>query len=172
VVYARPMVSDAVTDLLWEPRPTILCHPSLLVGDSAADPAALIRANEILHVRIEDTPRYGTWSQFVTQNAIAGVDVERGLVFDTANLAAQYAMSGEGIALLDPLLYAEEIRAGRLAAPFSATVDHGFGYFLITQPDDLGDVAIATFRSWLIQRFGGSDAARERQAVRLVHSVG
>ena len=37
-----------------------------------------------------------------------------GLVFDTQHLAAQHTMMGDGLALLDPLLFHEEIKAGRL----------------------------------------------------------
>jgi DNA-binding transcriptional LysR family regulator len=80
-------------------------------------------------------------------------------VFDTALLAAQYALSGQGIALVDTHLFAEEIRSGRLVKPFDATLDNGYGYYLLTHPEGLADTAIALFRSWLIERFGASAAA-------------
>jgi hypothetical protein len=38
--------------------------------------------------------------------------------------------------------------------PFDASLDDGYGYYLITHPEALGDTAIALFRSWLIERFG------------------
>ena len=38
------------------------------------------------------------------------MNIERGLVFDTAVLAAQYVLGGQGIALVDTNLFAEEIR--------------------------------------------------------------
>jgi hypothetical protein len=38
--------------------------------------------------------------------------------------------------------------------PFDVTFDDGYGYYLITHPEGLGDTAIALFRSWLIERFG------------------
>ena len=86
--------------------------------------------------------------------------VERGLVVDTAVLAVQYALSGQGIALCDTNLFAEEIRQGRLVKPFDVTMDDGYGYYLVTHPEGLGDTAIAMFRSWLIERFGtGSSVA-------------
>ena len=44
--------------------------------------------------------------------------------------------------------------AGRLVKPFEVTLDDGYGYYLITHPEGLGDTAIALFRSWLIERFG------------------
>jgi DNA-binding transcriptional LysR family regulator len=60
--------------------------------------------------------------------------------------------------VLDTNLFAEEIRAGRLTKPFDATLDNGYGYYLITQPEGLSDTAIALFRSWLIERFGSGAA--------------
>ena len=159
VVYSRPAVTDLVTDLLWVVRLSVLCHPNIAAAHRGKDLAAFIDANELLHVRIADAPRYHFWTQFKRQNGLAGVDVERGMVFDTAVLAAQYALGGQGIAVLDTHLFAAEIRAGKLAKPFEATLDDGYGYYLITQPEGLADTAIALFRSWLIGRFGSGGAA-------------
>lgn len=159
VVYSKPSVTDLVTDLLWSVRPTLLCHPDIAARHAGKDLAAFIEANEIVHVRIADLPRYHSWSQFVRQNGLGAANCERGLVFDTAILAVQYALSGQGVALCDPNLFAEDISAGRLARPFEAVLDDGYGYYLTTQPEALGDTAIALFRSWLIERFG-SRAAR------------
>jgi len=86
--------------------------------------------------------------------------VERGLVFDTLILAAQYALSGEGVALLDRHMFAADLRAGRLVTPFDAVLEGGYGYYLTVHPEDLGDPAIAQFRSWMIQRFGMPAPAR------------
>ncbi|HYM42005.1 MAG TPA: LysR substrate-binding domain-containing protein [Steroidobacteraceae bacterium] len=159
VVYSRPRVTDLVTDLLWQVRQSILCHPDIAAAHRGKDLGEFIRANELIHVRIADTPRHHFWSEFARQNGLAGLDVERGMVFDTAVLAAQYALGGKGVAVLDTNLFAEEIRAGRLAKPFESTLDDGFGYYLITQPEGLSDTAIGLFRSWLIERFGSGSAA-------------
>ena len=102
---------------------------------------------------------------------LGALNCERGLVFDTAVLAVQYALSGEGIALVDTHLFADDIRAGRLVRPFDTTLDDGYGYYLITHPEGLSDTAIALFRSWLIERFGTPAAAtnpayRNRPAAR------
>src|SRR5215468_8010790 len=109
VVYSKPAVTDLVADLLWSVRPTLLCHPSVATAHVGKDLAAFIEANEIVHVRLADLPRYHSWSQFVRQNGVASVNCERGLVFDTAVLAVQYALSGQGVALCDPNLFGEEI---------------------------------------------------------------
>jgi DNA-binding transcriptional LysR family regulator len=159
VVYSRATVTDLVTDLLWSVQLTLLCHPNIAAAHRGKDLAAFIEANEIVHVRINDRPRHERWAQFARQVGLTRVNVERGLVFDTAVLAAQYALGGQGVALLDSNLFAEELSSGRLVTPFAATFEDGYGYYLNTHPEGLSDTAIALFRSWLIERFGKRAAA-------------
>ena len=149
-----------IRDRLWPVRLTILCHPHIAAAQRGAELSAFVEANEIVHVRIADQPRHQFWAQFARQQGLTGLNVERGLVFDTAVLAVQYALGGGGIALVDPNLFQEEIRDGRLVQPFAAELDDGYGYYLTTHPEGLADTAIALFRSWLIERFGsGSPSA-------------
>jgi DNA-binding transcriptional LysR family regulator len=68
-------------------------------------------------------------------------------------------VGGQGIALVDTNLFAQELTEGRLVKPFEATLDDGYGYYLTTHPEGLADTAIALFRSWLIERFGTRSAA-------------
>jgi len=153
VVYSRPTLTDLVTDLLWSEKKTILCHPAIASAHGDKHISAFIEANEIVHIRLDDQPRHYLWQQF-TRLAELKVDVQRGLVVDTAVLAAQFALSGQGIALVDPNLFAEELRSGRLVQPYAETVESGYGYYLTTPPEGLADTATALFRSWLIERFG------------------
>ena len=152
VVYSKPMVTDLVTDLLWPVHLSVLCHPQLLSQHAAADLATFISANEIIHVRLNDLPRHHLWTQFVRHLGLGALNVERGLVFDTAMLAVEYALGGDGIVLVDINLFNEHVRTGRLVRPFDLVFDEGYGYYLLTQPEALSDPAIASFRSWLIER--------------------
>jgi DNA-binding transcriptional LysR family regulator len=144
-------VTDLVADLLWPVHLSLLCHPDIAQRHADKGLAAFIDANELIHVRLTELPRHHLWTQFTRQANLSSLNVERGLVFDTAVLAVQYALSGEGIALVDTYLFGDYIRSGRLVKPF--------GYYLITQPEALGDTAIALFRSWLIERFGTGASA-------------
>jgi DNA-binding transcriptional LysR family regulator len=154
VVYSKPTVTNLVTDLLWPERLGILCHPDIAKRHAGLELGAFIAANELIHVRLVDLPRHHLWSQFALQSNLGLANVERGLVFDTAFLAVQYARSGEGLALVDLELFADEITSGRLVRPFAAAVDGGYGYYLTIHPEALADTAVALFRSWLIERFG------------------
>ena len=81
------------------------------------------------------------------------MSVARGVTFDSASLAVQYALSGQGLVLADPVLFRDEIEAGRLVAPFTADHYEGFGYYLKIDAEGLADPLISGFRSWLISRF-------------------
>lgn len=161
VVYSKPTVTDLVTDLLWPVRLSVLCHPGIAARHADLPLAEFIAANELVHVRISDQPRHHLWTQFARQSNLGALNVERGLVFDTAMLAVQYALSGDGIVLVDNYLFGDYIRTGRLVRPFANSLDDGYGYYLITHPEALSDTAIALFRSWLIERFGtGAESAQ------------
>lgn len=152
IVYAEPRVTDAILDLLWMERPTILCSPEAIAGLVTA-PAELVAGCDLLHVKLDDRPRHHMWELFTRSAGRPDLDVGRGLVFDTARLAVQYALSGDGLALVDPLLFREELAAGRLVQPVDLRISSGYGYFLTTSPEDLDNEAVALFRSWLIRRF-------------------
>ncbi len=162
VVYARPQGGTHVSNLLWMIQVTPMCHPELAQRARAAGPAAFLASAELLHVKLEREPRHMLWESFARQTGLQ-IDVGRGLAFDTACLAAQYALSGEGVALLDTRLFARELAEGKLAAPFEIVVEDGYGYFLNVHPEDLADPAVASFRSWVIQRFAGLEEARAGQ---------
>ncbi len=162
IVYSEPRVTDTILDLLWMDRPTIVCSPA--VGARAAsDVAALVAATDLLHVRLDDRPRHYMWELFARMLGRPDLGVGRGLTFDTAQLAVQYALSGDGLALVDPRLVQEELATGRLIQPFEPQLESGYGYYLTTSPEDLDNEAVALFRSWLIHRFAGNGETRRRR---------
>jgi len=166
VIYAKPQVSDRVSNLLWMERLTPMCHPEVAARAAGGDLASFLAGVELLHGKVEGEPRYRLWQMLVRQAGVP-VDVDRGLVFDTASLAAQYVLSGEGVALLDTRMFAAELESGKLAAPFDLVLEPGYGYYLTVHPEDLADPAIARFRSWMIERFGAASSGHEA-ALRVV----
>jgi DNA-binding transcriptional LysR family regulator len=153
IIYSEPRVTDAIHDLLWMVRLTLLCSPKVLERSKTATIAELLAANDLLHVKLDDRPRHYLWGLLTRAIGRPDLPVDRGLVFDTSQLAVQYAMSGEGLALVDPFVFPEEIASGRLVRPFDISLDDGYGYYLTTQAEDLSSEPVALFRSWLIRRF-------------------
>ncbi len=154
VVYDRPNVDDTITDLLWMVRVTPVCAPEIAEAAAGLTLAAFIAANELLHVKLDGQPRGLLWTNFLRQCGVADGG-EKGLAFDTALSAVQYAMAGGGVALADVDMFADELRDGRLAAPFQQVFEEGYGYYLKIHAEDLADPVVSIFRSWLIGRFQG-----------------
>jgi len=148
-------------DLLWMVKLTILCHPEVAAKAREMDVASFLATNDLLHVKLDARPPAFLWENFARAAHVSAGPLDRGLVFDTAQLAVQYALSGAGLALVDPVLFEDDIRAGRLVRPYDIHVDDGYGYYLSIHPDDLDRPEIALFRSWLIRRFSRPPAISE-----------
>ena len=156
VVYDRPKADDKITDLLWNVRVTPVCSPDMARDNAGKSLGEFVAGNELLHVKLDGEPRAFLWANFLRQ---CGVDVEpdRGLAFDTAFSAVRYAIAGGGVALADVDMFAAELKAGDLVAPFPAVFEEGYGYYLKSHAEDLGEPAVAQLRSWLISRFALGD---------------
>lgn len=158
IVYDRPNIDDRVTDLLWMVRVSPVCSPAVAERNANKSLAQFLTDNDLLHVTIDGEPRGLLWSTFARQYRI-DLDTNRGLAFDTLALAVSYAMHADGIALADINMFAPEIAAGALVAPYEESIDDGFGYYLKLRADDLDDPSISLFRSWLIAQFAARQEA-------------
>ena len=159
VVYDRPNVDDRVTDLLWMVRVTPVCSPELARRHAGKSLGQFLSDNELLHVKLDGEPRGLLWTTFARQCGLS-LDADRGLSFDTAISAVQFARSGAGVALADLDMFAAELASGELVAPFDASFEDGYGYYLKFHAEDLADPVISTFRTWIIARFSGEAAGR------------
>ena len=159
VVYDQPHVDDKVTDLLWMVRVTPVCSPEIAEQHKDKSLSEFLTDNELLHVKLEGEPRGLLWAMFAQQCGLP-IDTDRGLAFDTALSSVQFARSGAGIALADIDMFAQELAAGDLVAPYDTVFEDGYGYYLKFHPEDLADPVIATFRTWTIARFSGEAADR------------
>jgi DNA-binding transcriptional LysR family regulator len=151
VVYDRPQVSQTVSDLLWMIDVAPVCAPEVARAHAGKTLERFLRDAELLHVKTEGQARGIKWAHYVQRLGLQ-IDTNRGLAFETASLAASYAISGAGVALIDLNLFAGEIASGRLVVPYQAAIEEGYGYFLILRPEDLTDPVIALFRGWMIER--------------------
>lgn len=157
VVFDRPKLDDVVRDPLWLISQTPACAPEIAERCSGMDLQTFLRSNELLHTRLEGEPFGVLWSAFARHFDL-DIPAERGLTLDSEALTVEWAMTGNGVILLDVEMFARELADGRLVTPFEATCQSGFGYYLTVHPDDMSDPAIALFRSWVIQRFARGHA--------------
>ncbi len=72
--------------------------------------------------------------------------------FETRNFAIQAAVDGVGIAIVDPSLVAEDIKAGRLVTPFSQTMADKSAYYFVYPQAKNDDLNIQNLQLWLQQQ--------------------
>ena len=96
--------------------------------------ANFLADNELLHVKLEGEPRGLLWATFARQCGLP-LDPDRGLAFDTAISAVQFARSGAGVALAELRLDGEVDRVARLCARFIAPVIPGGAVRVVVQGD-------------------------------------
>ncbi len=153
IAYDRPNVDDRITDLLWMVRVTPLCSPETGTASQGKTLEEFLADQELLHIKLDGEPRDLLWTSYFRQSGLT-VPTHKGLAFDTAISAAQYAMTASGVFLGDVDMFAKEIAVGKLVMPYNTVIEDGYGYYLKLHADDLSDPAISMFRSWLINRFG------------------
>lgn len=73
------------------------------------------------------------------------------LAGDSQTLEVASALGEQGVALASPILFAADIAAGRLVAPFSAYAHYGAGYWLVYPADRRRAPKIRAFRDWLLE---------------------
>lgn len=152
IVFDRQRYGDAVRDPLWPISQTPACAPEIAERCQGMDLQTFLRANELLHTRLEGEPFGVLWEAFARHFDLE-IAPERGLALDSERLTVELAITGNGVILVDVDMFARELADGRLVTPYAATSQSGFGYYLTVHPDDISDPAIALFRSWVIQRF-------------------
>lgn len=143
---AEPRIADFVSDALFPGRLIVVCRPNLAAR--LASPADL-RNKTLLDVRHapEDWPRW---------LAAAGLPDRarfQTLSFDYSAFAIQAALDGVGIALVREPYVADDLRVGRLAAPFPlALEDKELCWRLIYRVEARSHASFRTFRRWLLAK--------------------
>lgn len=124
---------------LFEAPMSPLCAPTLAAR--LAEPADLLGETLLRSYRAADWP---DWF------AAAGLPPPpiRGPVFDSSWVMVEAAMQGLGVALAPPMMFARDLRQGRVVQPFSTQVSAG-RYWLTWLKSKAPSPALRAFQTWL-----------------------
>lgn len=97
------------------------------------------------------------WQAWFERAGASVANAGRGPVYTDSGLVLQALLRGQGVALMDTLFIADELRSGRLVRLFdSPPMNHG-AYWLVARRFDTLAAPLATFAGWIGERL---DAAR------------
>lgn len=148
--YGRLGNTEGMTaDKLVEEQIFPVCSPGLAGSLVSGDRLAGVT---LLHY--DAAPRswdWPDWPSFLEAIGIALPDAQRGPRFVAGTLVMEAARQGQGIALATTSIAHDDLAAGTLVRPLSASLATDCGYWLLTptQRGERGDSA--AFRTWLLE---------------------
>ena len=140
-------------DLLFQDSLSPVCSPSLITKEKPLEvPRDLLR-HTLIHLdwQASGSP-WPNWRMWMQAAGIKEFDDKRGLHFGQTSLTIQAAIDGQGVALGDSNLVADDLAAGRLVKPFelSLKAPDSFSYFVITRLNTADAPLVNAFRDWCL----------------------
>jgi LysR family glycine cleavage system transcriptional activator len=140
--------------LLFQVYFTPMCSPDFLARHGGR-----IEPNDILNLPMI-SPNDIWWSHWLRE---AGVEMDEnqlrpGVRLDVQAHEGHAAMAGQGVALLTPFLWRNDIAEGRLVRLSDQLSTRGYGYWLVYPEERRSVPKIKRFREWLLQKISEEKA--------------
>jgi LysR family glycine cleavage system transcriptional activator len=159
IAYGAPPSAQQPAEPLLIERLRPLCSPGLAAALALRAPGDLARATLIHSVNAL------TWAEYFRRVGAGKVRPESELWLDRSTMAIEAAVSGLGVVLESEILAADELRDGRLIAPFGGeafTVETP-SYYLVRAPGFRSGSQSAAFEKWLRAAIQASNLSTSRQ---------
>jgi LysR family glycine cleavage system transcriptional activator len=163
-----PVDPTLVVERLAEMQLIPVCSPRLIEAHgplaSAADLARVPLIHDDSFVGRPDMPGWGDWFRAA---GVAGVDVSRGLRFNSTDHALDAASEAAGVMLAHHLPAYDDVRTGRLVIPVRLGLAAGRAYCFVCPKSHDERPHVRAFRAWLRQEVDALDE-RHTPAIELL----
>jgi LysR family glycine cleavage system transcriptional activator len=137
---------DLHHDILFKLSFTPVCAPALMNG-----PHPLRTPEDLRHHALLYSPMIiPHWNEWLSRAGMEGIDTSIGLQFDSSGHSHQAARLGAGVALGQTYFLLDDLKSGRLVAPFGLSVEVPGDYCLVCPRSRKDEPSIAVFRRWII----------------------
>ena len=144
-------------DRLFETVVTLVCTPELRAGSPPLEsPADLSR-----HTLLAAPRERRLWRPMLAALGQPPLEQMPRLEFESLSLTLQAARGGGGVALANLFFVMDDIRAGRLIAPFDMAMRLDVPHLLISREDRQRDRSLSAMRGWLIAEAARTTAQME-----------
>lgn len=126
-----------------------VCSPRLLNGDKPLKTPADLAHHPLLQVSGLTANDWNDWLHAAGLPPLTAKGPR--LTFDLAMMAVQTAIDGQGVCIGRSTYVDDDLRAGRLVAPFDLRLKSASGFYLVTPHDQAESKKIVAFRGWLSQ---------------------
>jgi LysR family glycine cleavage system transcriptional activator len=132
-----------------------VCSPALLKGGKALQTPADLANHTMLQVSGMTAADWNTWLSAADQPAKLAKGSR--LTFDLAMMAVQAAVDGQGVCIGRSTYVDDDLRAGRLVAPFALRLKDDLGFYLVTPHETANSTKIVALRTWLLAQRHSSE---------------
>ena len=150
------------TDRLLNEDVFPICSPKLLAGPIPLRVPNDLARHTLIHLDWHaQQDIWPDWRMWLLAAKADKPDPARGLHFNQTVMALQAAVDGQGVALGNTSLVADDLAAGRLVKPFDLAlrVAPEFGYYLVAPKHKVERPLVKAFREWLLEEIAlGRDA--------------
>jgi DNA-binding transcriptional LysR family regulator len=139
-----------------------VCTPTYLEKFAGSGLTEMLERGALLHTQQRDAA-YEDWQAWLRATGRARIDYERGLVFETADMALDAALEGAGIAISDINFVRRYLDQKTLVAPFDHWYETGRGYFIRLRQKPLPPSLAQDLATWFmveaVSRLAASDGS-------------
>lgn len=131
-----------------------VCSPSVMRTLAGLSLATVMRQVPIIHDEsLAGMTEVPGWPEWLAAAGMADLALDRGLRFNSADHALEAAIEGAGLLLAHALLAHDDLRTGRLVAPFGPRISTGRGYYLVCPVARRKAPKVVAFRTWIEREF-------------------
>ncbi len=141
-------------DLLFQDHVFPVCSPRLISSSKPLKTPRDLLNHQLIHLDWEAQGlAWPNWRMWMLAAGIRDFDDTRGLHFGQTSLAVQAAIDGQGVALGDSNLVADDLAQGRLVKPFelSLRAPPQFAYYVISSIEAVDTPMVKAFREWCLK---------------------
>jgi LysR family glycine cleavage system transcriptional activator len=145
------LVIEKLVELSFVP----VCSPRLIERHGPLRTAkALARAPLIHDDTFASRAAVPTWADWFRAAGIEGVNVTRGLRFNSSDHALDAASEGAGVLLAHDLLAYDDLRTGHLIIPVALALPSGRAYYLVRASGRRDRPQVRAFGRWIKEELG------------------
>ena len=110
------------------------------------------------HVLLSSIFRPRDWAAWLDGTGVSAQDAQSSITFDNAALAYQAAIDALGVVIAQRALVEDDLKTGRLVAPFDRQVKTEGAYYLAFAEDRPKPDRITAFETWILEEAAKSEA--------------
>jgi LysR family glycine cleavage system transcriptional activator len=157
---ARGLWSKRLIDVTLVP----VASPRLVAEHGIREPADLMKVPLIHDDLLGSLSGLPTWADWLAAAGIEGINLARGLRFSSPDHALEAAVEGAGVLLAHKSLAHDDLRTGRLVAPFALELPTDRSFYLVCPQTHVRRPSVKAFLDWILEEAALMGAGHDRGA--------